>query len=105
MNKGGEMKYLLSLFLLGTVFIVQYEGYYFDPCTCTGSTCMCLAIDGYNVAPKTHFCDDVKCVEGILSEYGVEHLEGVFMLHYGFPIDKQEATIERVEVVHKITIE
>jgi hypothetical protein len=95
------MKTLLSLFLIGTIFIIQYKGYYFDPCD--GD--MCLAIEGHDVAAETFFCDDVECVESILNKQGVEHLLGVFRLNYGFPINKQEASLMEVDIVHKITID
>ena len=81
------------------IFIVQYDGYYFDPC----SGDICLAIDGYNVAPQTIFCDSIECVEETLNKNGITHLNGVYEMIYfdRYPwtsdADGRGASLQRVD--------
>ena len=94
------MKLLLSFLLVGSIFFVQYEGYYFNPC----SGDVCLAIEGYNVAPKTHFCASVECIEDVLAKKGVEYLEGVFQLDFPYLEDGATSTLKEIDVVHRVTV-
>ena len=94
------MKHLLILFMIiGTIFVLEYEGYYFGPCQ--GG--VCYAIEGYDVSPETKFCDSLKCVEETLDQTGTEHLKNVYKITYDTRLKTSE--IKPVSIKYRATIE
>ena len=99
---------MMFLTIFGVFFILNYEGYYFNPCD--GD--VCLAIPGYTVAPDTKICDSLLCVEGLLEKTGMEHFKNAYKITLnfcGFIIliydeYNKTAKIEPVEITYKATV-
>lgn len=93
-----KMKTLITMVLIiGTIFIMEYDGYYFDPC----SGNMCLSIEGYHVPAKTIFYGSIGEIEEHLNKTGMDHLEGIYEIRY----NPQSATIRKVNIKYRATIE
>ncbi len=97
-------KICLLVALIGTFYVLSYEGHYFDPCR---DGRICLAINGYNVQARDVICDSLKCVEDTLNRpYGTEHLNGVYKIEYFRIGDVQPSVqIEEVKIKKKVTVE
>jgi hypothetical protein len=94
----------MNLITSGLIFfVIQFSGYYWDPCTSDGN---CYAVNGYEVPVQTEFCQDVGCVNKILNERGIEHLDGVYQVSFDkYSIDNgSTATITKLKVEHKLGI-
>ena len=92
------MKIITLLTIFGTIFILNYEGWYWDPCDGHGH---CFAIDGHHVPEKTVFCDSLSCVEETLDKTGANNLESAYRIDYS----DETATIKKVKIGYRATIE
>lgn len=91
---GGFMKKLSVIFCMFAMFyIVEYRGYYWDPCSTNGA---CLLVPGRDVSAEVHVCKDLSCVENILNKNGTQHLEGVYEVIIGKYISN--AVVRKMEV-------
>ena len=90
------MKFILILF---AIFIIEYEGYTWDPCSYDGKSGIgvCLAIacpwDGCRIPREVTICTDEDCVKAKLKQRGLQHLSGV----YG--VDLETKFIRKYDVV------
>ena len=92
------MKILMAFLLVGVIFVIEYDGYYFNPCNGSGN---CFAIDGYEVAGDKVFCDSLECVENKLYETGIDHINKIYRIEYS----ESDATIRKVKIKFKATLE
>lgn len=95
---------LISALIL---FVIQFEGYYWDPCSFTGRTGTCYAIDGYEASQETIVCTTVDCVNEIINKRGIEHLEGVYKIDFdSFSLQEgSKATLKKMQVKHKLVVD
>ena len=89
-----------------TLFIVQFEGYYWDPCTYAGNIGSCYAVEGFDVPREVVFCDSIHCIDKILNERGIKYLEGVYQVNFDkYSIkDGSTATLNKLEVEHRVGV-
>jgi hypothetical protein len=98
------MRIIQALSLIGIIFVMQYEGYYYDPCHYDVDTGMttCYAINGYEVRPETVYLNSVKEVEDQINKSGIEHISGIYKIDYDIIIGS--SSIKKVEITHRVTV-
>jgi phosphoribosylaminoimidazole (AIR) synthetase len=99
-------KIISAIFLIGTIFIINYKGYDVDPCSYSGTDGVgtCFAIMPYSVKAKSIFCDNIDCVEKTINETGLDYITGIYKIDYGNVPGELNATIKEVAIKLKATI-
>ena len=98
------MKTHIILAILAAFFVVEYEGYNWQPC----SDGVCYAINcplgGCYQEGSRDICPDEKCVIKILEKRGEDHLRGIWKVLW---LGEKNHTIERMKPVktYSITLE
>ncbi len=91
---------LRVLMIFMVFYLIQYEGYYFNPC----SGNICFAISGYDVAPETIYCPTKDCVRESLKKKGKQHLGGIYEILF-YPGAVEMIKFKQLKIVESYDFE